>query len=205
MRRIVVTILVALVLPLCSFEPDTLLNKPMPLMKTATVAGKVVDETYYRGHVTVVSFMYIGCLPCMNEIALLNKLKKEYAEMGVQVLCVAAQMKQQMIDMNADGTTMFSKLRMAMGAEAIRYDIQPACPDAVSKMQQSGDSENQNITLRSECDVITDVYGVHSFPTLFYVDKKGVIRKIKKGGPGEKNDMALYAELKADVDKLLAE
>jgi thiol-disulfide isomerase/thioredoxin len=66
------------------------------LLKTATVAGKAVDEAYYKGHVTVVSFMYIGCLPCMNEIALLNKLKKEYAEMGVQVLCVAAQMKQQM-------------------------------------------------------------------------------------------------------------
>lgn len=192
--------LILLLLPLLSFSSDSLLNRPMPLLVNKTLDGKTIDKSYFKGHITVVSFMFIGCMPCMNEIGLLNKLNKEYhTNSGLQILCIARQMKEQMLQFNSDSKTMFSQLRKALNVDTISYSIQPACNNETSNM----DSAGNNVSLKSECNTISDIYGVDRYPTIFFVDGEGIIRKIYTGGPPAKNDTAYYNKLKIEIDSLL--
>jgi thiol-disulfide isomerase/thioredoxin len=201
-RLLLPLVLVAAAWPLVSFQPEELLNKPMKLLPNKTLDGKTVDADYYKGHVTIVSFMFIGCMPCMNEIGTLNRINKEYAAGGkVQVLCVARQMRSQMVDFNSSAQTMFSMLRKAMHVDSIAYPIQPGCADAKSSMVNEGN----NVSLKSECTTLEDVYGITSFPMTYFVDKKGMVRKIDKGGPTQQNDENYYNELKKEVEALMAE
>jgi thiol-disulfide isomerase/thioredoxin len=183
-----------------------MLNRPMLLLPNKTLAEKVIDQNYYKGHVTLVSFMYVGCPPCMVEISTLNKLKKDYrGNDQVQILCVARQMRQQMIDFNAGNGTYFSQLRRAFGADSITYDILPACNDAKSKMVMTVSGSDTNYNIKSECNTIEEKFGFEGFPTLFYVDKKGIVRKIDLGAPNVKNDPDFYEGIKKEIDLLLAE
>ncbi len=165
--------------------------------------GQSIDEAYFKGHLTVVSFMYVGCPPCMNEISLLNKLSDDYAAKGVQVLCVAMQTRQQMDEFNNTGKGTYGLIRKALKIDSIRYTIQPACSDAPDNITKSGSDSDQHISIGRQCSTIKEVYGITSYPTIFFVDKDGIIRKTKKGGPGKMNDMAFYAELKKEVDAQL--
>ena len=181
-----------------------LLNHPIPLLPNKTLDGRTIDHHYYNGHLTIVSFMYIGCLPCMNEISVLNRINDEYAATGkVQVLCVARQMKDQMILFNSTNKSDFSLVKKALGADSIRYAIQPACKDAKSNIEISGDGESKGVYLKSECTTIEETFGVSSYPTIFYVDKNAIVRKIHKGGPPRNNDTAFYKMLKHEIDSLL--
>ena len=194
-------------LPLLSFDNSSLEGHAMPLLPAKTLDGRTIDENYYKGHVTIVSFMFIGCLPCMNEISTLNKIKEAYAASEkLQILCVARQMREQMAQFNStDNTTYPGMIRKALNADPIQYSIQPACDDAASKMVINGDAENKHVDVKSECSTIEEKYGVNSFPTLFYVDKNGIIRKIEAGGPPTKNDPDFYNRVKKEIDLLLAE
>lgn len=87
----------------------------------------------------------------------------------------------------------------------ITYAIQPACVGTESKMTKRGSESEQHIDLKSECNTITDVYGVTSFPTAFFVDRNGVIRKIKKDGPPSQHYEPFYEEMKSRIDSMLAE
>ncbi len=174
------------------------------MLLNKTLEGKVIDADYYKGHVTIVSFMYIGCFPCMNEISILNKIKEDYSSnRQLQVLCVARQMRQQMVEFNSNNKTLFSRMRIALGADSIKYEIQPACNDGQSTMEK--DSTANYISIKSECSTIEDNYYFTAYPTVFYVDKKGIVRSIHTGGPGSKNDPIFYDEVKKEIDLLLAE
>ncbi len=203
--------LLIFMLPLLSFDYGSLLNHPIPLLPNKTLDGKTIDENYFRGHVTIVSFMYIGCPGCMNEITPLNKLKQEYAGNDkVQILCVARNMKEQMVQFNSNDTAKpdtnnlqnigYGLIRKAMKADAIQYTIQPACNEG------HGRTVNGNeIRIASECNTIKDVYGIETFPTTFFVDKKGIVREMHVGGPAIKDDEEFYNYYKKQVDSLLAE
>lgn len=178
----------------------------MPLLPNKTLDGKTIDEHYYKAHVTVVSFMYAGCVPCMNEISVLNQLYDEYKNNDkVQLLCVARQFRQQMVEFQEGGYPIMGKIRRGMHVDSMKYAIQPACLDAPSKMELVESDTGKHYTINSECDVIKDVYGVTSFPTTFFVDRKGVIREIHSGGPGKQNDLDFHDKVKAEIEKLLAE
>jgi thiol-disulfide isomerase/thioredoxin len=191
---------------LSSFDYSSMLNHAMPLLPNRTLDNKTIDENYYKGHVTIVSFMFIGCMPCMNEISVLNTLKEEYAGNNkFQILCVARQMGQQMKQFNEDTGSIMGKVRKALKVDPISYSIQPACNDAESKMVDNGNDADRHIELKSECNTIAEKYGVTAFPTIFYVDKNRTIRKIEVGGPQVKNDLAFHDKIKRTVDSLLSE
>lgn len=201
--KFIPTLLAALALSLSSLAQHPLLDKPMPLLPAKTLDGATIDQGYYKDHITVVSFMFIGCMPCMNEIGMMNRLNDEYKSRNVQFLCVARQMRQQMVEFNEDSTSLFGKVRKALGVPPMNYAIQPACADAESRMIK-GDS-GHDIQMKSECNTITDVYSVTSFPTAFFVNRQGVIRKVKKGGPPNQHHEPFYEEMKASIDSMLVE
>jgi thiol-disulfide isomerase/thioredoxin len=207
MKNAVLTVVLTLVGLSCfATDKDSLVGHSMPLLEAKTLDGKTVDAAFYAGHVTLVSFMYIGCQPCMNEISVLNKIRDEYAANSqVQVLCVANHMKDQMQDFNARDTTMMSEVRSAMKLDSMRYMIQPACPDGVKKSTRTVINGETNISLKCECNTILEAFHFTAYPTTFFVDKTGMIRRIDKGGPGQKNDLHFYNGLREELEKLLAE
>ncbi len=204
-KRYLVIILLAFLLPLCSFDNKG--GRTGPVLPNKTLDGKTIDDAYYKGHVTIVSFMFIGCLPCMNEIGVLNRIKREYAANDqLQILCIARQMREQMIQFNDDSkTSPFSMLRKAMKVDPITYTILPGCDEAPSKMKDTQTDSVREVYLKSECNTIEEKCGIAAFPTIFFVDKKGMVRKVKDGGPGKPNDEAFYNEVKQEIDALLSE
>lgn len=184
-----------------AFDDSTLLKKPIPILDTKTLDGKTIDEAYFKGHYTLVSLMYIGCLPCMNEISALNQLQKEYASKNLQVLCIAMQMPSQMVSFNAGDNTQHGKLRKAMKVPPIEYTIQPGCPEGPTKMEFRVTDGDTSYLMKYECNTVTDVYKVKGYPTLLFVDKNGIVQDIKKGGPGEPNDTAFYNGLNGWVQQ----
>ncbi len=151
MRTFFLAAILALSAPALA-KNDSLLGQKMPVLPAQTLDGVTVDAAYFLGKVTLVNFMYIGCPPCMAEIAFLNRLYDEYRAGGqVQVLCIARQMPAQMRDFNTADSSLYGKLRQAFGAGRIRYPILPACPPGASTQEQRGD----NIRLNSECNTVS--------------------------------------------------
>jgi thiol-disulfide isomerase/thioredoxin len=195
-------VLLCLLLPLFAFGNDSLLNKRMPILPGHTLDGRTIDASYYKGHLTLVNFMYIGCQFCMNEIGILNKLKAEYAnDPRFQLLCIPWQMRAQMVEFNSDNKVMFAQVRKALGLDTMQYTILPGCADAASKMETNG----EHVTIKSECATLEEMFGVTSFPTNFLVDADGIIRKIDNEGPKTKNQPEFYETLKKEIDELLAQ
>jgi len=194
-------VLILLLLPLMAFEKVNLLNKRMPILPGRTLDGQTIDASYYKGHVTLVNFMYIGCPPCMNEVGILNKIKAEYAnEPRFQLLSIPRQMRDQMIEFNRGEKGVLFQIRKALGIDSIQYAVLPGCPDGPSKMVTEGD----NVQVKSECSTLEEMYGVTSFPTNFLVDENGIIRSIDVGGPPTKNEVDFHDRLKKKIDEMLA-
>jgi thiol-disulfide isomerase/thioredoxin len=174
----------------------------MPILSGQTLDGRTLDANYFKGHLTLVNFMYIGCPPCMNEIGILNKISAEYAnDPRFQLLCIPRQMRWQMVEFNSDNKEMFAQVRKALGLDTMQYTILPGCADAASKMETNG----EHVTIKSECNTLEELFGVTSFPTNFLVDTDGIIRKIDKGGPPTKNQPEFHERLKKEIDELLAQ
>jgi thiol-disulfide isomerase/thioredoxin len=193
-----------LLCPYAAKANDSLLHKQAPTWQVNTISGKQIDAPYYKGRVTLVTFMYIGCPPCMNEISMLNRLQQEYkSDARVQLLAVARQTAQQMTEFNAINNTIHSKIRQALGVEPIAYEILPACGNNTGKIP---DTNSAVINIGSECDVLERTLGIEMYPTTIFIDKNGIIRKVQKGGPVSKADNTFYNEdLKKPIDQLLSE
>ena len=209
-KTIIILLLLSCFLSFSSFQNEGVLNHPMPLLPNKTLDGQTIDADYYKGHVTIVSFMFIGCIPCMNEISVLDEIQDEYAaNLHLQILCVARQMREQMIQFNDTGnSSCFSMVRRAMKVNPISYTIQPGCATEPSKMvvkDMTEDGNSKDVSLKSECNTIEETFGISAFPCIFFVDKKGIVRKIKEGGPAIQNDAAFHDQIKKEIDALLAE
>lgn len=205
MRQYQLKILLAILLfmPVIAKANDSLLHKQAPTWQGNTTSGKQIDASYYKGRVTLVTFMYIGCPPCMNEINMLNRLQQEYkTDTRVQILAVARQTTQQMADFNATNNTILSKIRQALGVEPIAYEILPVCGDNGTAL----DTNSAVITISSECDILERTLGIQMYPTTIFIDKAGIVRTVQTGGPMSKTDDSFYNEkLKKQIDQLLSE
>jgi len=57
---------------------QNMVGSPAPEFDARTIAGKQVDLKTLKGKLIVVNFWFVGCLPCEEEMPLLNKLTDEY-------------------------------------------------------------------------------------------------------------------------------
>ncbi|MBL0095946.1 MAG: TlpA family protein disulfide reductase [Bacteroidetes bacterium] len=62
----------------------------IPSFTGKTLSNKTVDSLYFKDKLTLISFFYIGCAPCMREIPVLNRLNKHYAGKPVQLLAIGS-------------------------------------------------------------------------------------------------------------------
>ncbi|MBD1395382.1 TlpA family protein disulfide reductase [Mucilaginibacter glaciei] len=59
---------------------QNMVGKPAPAFTAKTIDGKKVDLASLKGKVIVVNFWFVGCLPCEEEMPLLNKLTDQYKD-----------------------------------------------------------------------------------------------------------------------------
>ena len=188
-----------LLLFVLSFQNSSpLLDRAIPNFTGATLDNKIIDSTFFRGKVTVVNFLSLGCRPCMKEIAYLNVLDSMYKNELFQVISIAPHSRERLLAFNSDKKSQYSSFRKEMGAEIINFNFMP---EGETTVKSETDSPN-HLTLNHDCDSISKLFGVDSYPTTFLVDKKGIIRKIVSGYPMDSNDSTYKAQFKSEIDRL---
>ncbi|WEK71184.1 MAG: TlpA disulfide reductase family protein [Candidatus Chryseobacterium colombiense] len=61
-------------------EPKKLLYKHFPIENFKNNAKKQFSQNYLKGKPTFINFWFRHCIPCINEIPLLNSLKEKYGD-----------------------------------------------------------------------------------------------------------------------------
>ncbi len=153
-----------------------LFQKSVPKFSGTSLNNIEWNNEKIKGKVVLLNFWFIGCPPCMKEIALLNLLKKKYQEEDFVLLSIAPQLREDLLLFNdSNGSNTFSNLRKIMHSEVIEYEIIPVC--TTRKYSPKGN----DTLIGAECDAMTRDFLVDGFPSNFFIDKKGMIRKIKTG------------------------
>jgi peroxiredoxin len=55
-------------------------GKPAPFFEATTVSGKKVSNQSLKGKTVVLNFWFVGCVPCQEEMPLLNRLTQTYQD-----------------------------------------------------------------------------------------------------------------------------
>lgn len=156
-----------------SNDPHLLINKKVPAIKAIALDGQAIDTNYFKGKVTLISFMFIGCVPCMKEAPALNQLYTEVSHDTLQMLCIAPHTAIQMADYNSKQYNRLSLLRKANGVDPIPYPVVAECT-----MTQKGRAPN---VLGPECSTLSSQFFVSGYPATLLIDRNGVVRKVYEG------------------------
>jgi peroxiredoxin len=175
--------------------PGKLHNKKMPAVNGKTISGITIDSAFFSDKVTLITFMYIGCPPCMKEIPIMNKLNALYKDKPFNLLCISPHIEQHLKDFNADNSTNYSIVRKHAKVDSITYNILPECNtvEIIRKEDHIG----------PECNSISKLFNITSYPTSFLVDKNGVIKKVWEGFEVGAPDDYLLEKYTSEIDKLL--
>ena len=68
---------------------------PAPAFKLSARGGKSVDLAQFKGQVVMINFWASWCVPCRQEMPLLEEIYKKYKPMGFTMLGVNVEPKQQ--------------------------------------------------------------------------------------------------------------
>lgn len=159
----------------------------IPAFSGTTLDHKTVDSLYFKDKLTLISFFYIGCAPCMKEIPVLNRLKEYYAGKPVQLLAIGSHPPSQLAIFNPADTTGNTEIITRYRTEKIRYDILPECKEE----------------LTSRCFTLSRLFGVNAYPTSFIVNGKGEILMTTEGFPMRENVEETFREMVKMVDGFL--
>ena len=194
----VLCLMVIVVSGFCADSP--LVGQKAPAISGVTLNGRIVDSLYFKGKVTLLNFMYIGCRPCMKELIFLNELDSEMKGQPFQILCVAPHSPEKLLKFNSDERNPYSAVRRGLGAPTIRYDILPQC---IPGYKSQADTNPTHIRIMPECEQISKEFGVEGYPVTYLVDMNGIIRNYHFGYPMEVTDSAYREKLRKEIGELL--
>lgn len=176
-------------------KPKRLLNRPVPAFTAHTLTGQLVDASYFKGKVTLLNFMYIGCQPCMAEMPLLQRLHQEY-QGRLQVVSIAPHTAQQLQGFQSRNTPE-GAIRRYFKVDSIRYALVPECDKA---------QPHEANFFGPECSTISSKFyaDTNGYPMSFLIDQQGMVRRIYEGFPMvELYKAAQEKKLRADIAQLL--
>lgn len=180
---------------LFSFKSDKpkIIGTKLPSFNGVTLNGLKIDSGYFKNKVSLITFFYIGCPPCLYEINGLKKLKKQK---DFQVLYVVSNTAWEMKQFNSDKANRYSNVRTNYQAGKIDYEILPQCEEAKSNQPKP--------LIEPDCNRISQQLMVSVYPTNLLIDKKGIIRQVWYGfGMDSVNASAKIANWQKEIDKLL--
>lgn len=157
-----------------------------PALEGKTLSGIPADSTFTKGRLTILSFFYIGCMPCMKEIPVLNRLKDHFAGRPVQIVAVAPHTARQLREWNTPENTGTYR------TESIRYTILPECTDSLDKPGFS-----------PVCYTLSRRFGVNAYPTSVFIGPAGELLMNVEGFPLRDNQDETLRELIQTVEGFL--
>lgn len=148
----------------------------LPDLKGNTVS---LSDEKFKGKVVVVSILGSWCPNCLDEAAFLAPWYKENKDRGVEIVGLAFERKDDPAYVNKVLSNFIQKYN-------IGYDVLFA--------GKIGNDKN----------VLPEIDGLKSYPTTFFIDKKGNVRKIHTGFNGPATGL-FYEEFKSDFNKIIDE
>ncbi len=179
---------------LCHLPPAPLMAQSgfkLPALSGKTLQSKTIDSTYFKDKLTLITFFYIGCAPCMKEIPVLNKLQEHFKDKPFQILAVAPHAPSQLRFLNSADTSDHSALLAKYKTRQIQYEILPECP------------ENNVNGYTPQCYTLSRLMGVSAYPTSFFVNGNNEILMTTEGFPMRENESETFQELVKTVDAFL--
>lgn len=138
-----------------------------------------LSDDKFKGKVVIVSILGSWCPNCLDEAAFLAPWYKDNKERGVEIVGLAFERKDDPSYVNKVLSNFIEKYN-------ITYDVLFA--------GKIGNDKN----------VLPEIDGLKSYPTTFFIDKKGNVRKIHTGFNGPATGL-FYEEFKADFNKIIDE
>ncbi len=129
-------------------------GKTAPDFNLATVDGKHYKLSSLRGRPVLLEFFAVWCPHCQREAPILNQLDKSYAAKGLQSLSILA--------------SPYDRTHEATGS------TNPVTKDDISWFKST--FSVQHPMLIDPDFAQTNQYGAGSYPTIYVLDKNGVIR-----------------------------
>ena len=172
---------------------NDLLDKELPYFKGLPLSGDSITSSDLKGKVTLIQFLYLGCMPCMYEVPYYNDLYKSLDKNKFDLVAICPETFITLKKFNDnDSTSPAYVLHKAFKIEKIAYKVIAECKD-------------QNYPFgRPQCSTISEKFYLSGYPYSFLVDKSGIIRKIYGGFAMDENEAKkLIDELKTDIIKLM--
>ena len=133
-----------------------MIGKKVPYFKRQTLNSITIDSSYFRNKVTLITFMYLGCMPCMYEARQLTKLHEEFKNTNFQILCIAPHTADQLKDFNSDNGSDLAKLRAHFKIDKLKYEILPECDTEDPKRKKV--SKDGSTIIAPECNTISMLF-----------------------------------------------
>jgi peroxiredoxin len=134
-------------MPLCAMQPNyAAQNRLAPDFELASLDGKKVKLSSYRGKVVILNFWTKDCRPCLEEMPALAELGKILSEHpGIELVTVTT-------DDSAEDAR--NTMRSVLG----------------------GDPAPFHVLIDPDAKVVTGKYGTKLYPETWFIDPRGVIR-----------------------------
>ena len=176
-----------------------MINRKVPEINKQTMNGLTINRDYFKNKITLITFMYIGCQPCMWELATLRKLDHDTSLKDFQILCIAPHTKKQVQEFNTNDSSIFSDIRIRYSKDTLEYEIIAECKK--ERYFKNRYISKEQFFVLPECDKCSNRFKVDGYPTSFLVNKKGIIKNVYDGftsGP----DNEILQKMTADIKKL---
>src|SRR5687767_3149986 len=107
-----ITILLGIFLVFVSAnDPNKMNGKKIPSFLGKTLTGIDINRNYFKGKITLINFMNIGCPPCMAEISMLRRFNEEIKNEEFQILCISANTAEQLIGFNSTKDPIYNTVK----------------------------------------------------------------------------------------------
>lgn len=168
-------------------DTSRFLNKELPDFEGTTLDNKKFKLSEHRGKVILVTFWYLACQACMQEVPDFNRLVREYPETDFMIVSV-------MQDKKAD-----IQKKIVVDGKGFKF-IKPVY----------NNQEINYIIVTDGKEIVSKYFNDFAAPKTFILDQRGVVRQFNSGylryfSETDEVAGANYSNFKARIEKLVAE